>query len=217
MLGTSIWGIGPDKLWHGTLDPPYEIAADAINGNTLLAIPVGHVLDMLTYALGEFRSVSSVLAVGRTEAVRTRDGAKVPVTAHDQVAIAGVLESGALASLHYHGGEAHGPTFEWQINGSIADLRILASQGYGNISVLHVEEGRSGCPWKTIDLPPSYCAAPVSIPETASNIHAVYAQFATDLRTGSRLAPDFGDAKRRHALLDAIETANRTGQRQTFN
>jgi len=216
VLGTSIRGIGPDSLWHGTLDPAFEITADVTNGNTLLAIPVGHVLDMLAFVLGEFASVGSVLAVGRSQAIRSRDGAKIPVTAHDQIAIAGTLVSGALASLHYHGGAPHGPTFDWQINGSEGDLRIVAPQGYGNINALEGQGGYGGGTWKTLEVLEPYRKAPVACPEAVANIYAVYAQFADDLRTGTKLAPDFADGLRRHMLLEAIEVAHTTGERQTL-
>lgn len=215
VLGTSIRGIGPDPLWHGTLDPAYEIAADVANGNTLLAIPVGHILDMLAFALGEFTAVDAVLAVGRTEALRTRDGVTIPVTVPDQVAIAGRLAGGALASVHYHGGEAHGPTVDWQINGTEGDLRLVAARGYANINVLEVQHARGGGPWQTRAIPDAYRTAPAGLPEAAVNVYAAYAQFAADLRGGSRLAPDFADGLRRHGVLAAIEAAALTGQRQT--
>lgn len=216
VIGTSIRGIGSDPLWHGTLDPAFEIAADAANGNTLLAIPVGHVLDMLAFALGEFVAVDAVLAVGRPQARRTRDGAIVPVSAPDQVAVTGTLAGGALASVHYHGGEAHGPTVDWQINGTAGDLRLVAARGYANINVLEVQHARGGGAWQTRAVPDAYLIAPAGLPEAAANVHAAYAQFAADLRGGTRLAPDFAVGLRRHAVLAAIEAAALTGQRQAI-
>jgi predicted dehydrogenase len=43
-----------------------------------------------------------------------------------------------------------------------------------------------------------------------------YARFARDYRDGTLLCPSFDDAVTRHRLLDAIETAAATGQRQTL-
>jgi transcriptional regulator of aromatic amino acid metabolism len=42
----------------------------------------------------------------------------------------------------------------------------------------------------------------------------LYAQFAKDLREGTRLAPDFVEATKRHALHDAIQLAAESGVRQ---
>jgi predicted dehydrogenase len=43
-----------------------------------------------------------------------------------------------------------------------------------------------------------------------------YAHFARDYREGTQFCPTFEDAVTRHRMLDAIETAAATGQRQTL-
>lgn len=48
-------------------------------------------------------------------------------TAADQIAIAGVLDSGAVAAIHYRGGLSRGVNFLWEINGS--DLQLTAENG----------------------------------------------------------------------------------------
>jgi predicted dehydrogenase len=49
----------------------------------------------------------------------------------------------------------------------------------------------------------------------STNVAQAYARFARDYREGTHLCPTFDDAVTRHRLLDAIEMAAATGQRQT--
>ena len=48
----------------------------------------------------------------------------------------------------------------------------------------------------------------------ALNVAQAYARFARDYREGTHLSPTFDDAVTRHRMLDAIEIAAATGQRQ---
>jgi predicted dehydrogenase len=47
-------------------------------------------------------------------------------------------------------------------------------------------------------------------------VAAAYVRFARDYREGTHLCPTFDDAVTRHRMLDAIEKAAATGQRQTL-
>jgi predicted dehydrogenase len=49
-----------------------------------------------------------------------------------------------------------------------------------------------------------------------SNVAQAYARFARDYRDGTHFCPTFEDAVTRHRMLNAIETAAATGQRQTL-
>jgi len=91
VLGVSLRGSGPDDVWEGLLDAPYEFHADVANGATMLTIPAGHALDMLAFALGEFTELDAKLLARRAEAVRLRDGARLPLTAPKEE-IAGIVD-----------------------------------------------------------------------------------------------------------------------------
>ena len=63
-------------------------------------------------------------------------------------------------------------------------------------------------------MPQQYRWAP---PQGAStNVAQAYARFARDYRQGTHLCPTFDDAVTRHRMLNAVETAAATGQRQTL-
>jgi predicted dehydrogenase len=53
-------------------------------------------------------------------------------------------------------------------------------------------------------------------PGPSTNVAQAYARFARDYREGTHFCPTFEDAVTRHRMLDAIETAAATGQRQTL-
>ena len=97
LLGTHVAGTGPDDLWMGVLAPEYEITADPSTGNTLLAIPNGHALEMLTFALGEFANVSSTLiaARGRLSGFATPPGCPFRCTIRS-------LTAANLRTAHWH-------------------------------------------------------------------------------------------------------------------
>jgi predicted dehydrogenase len=61
-------------------------------------------------------------------------------------------------------------------------------------------------------VPQQYRCSPLQGPGT--NVAEAYARFARDYREGTHLCPTFDDAVTRHRMLDAIETAAATGQRQ---
>jgi len=67
---------------------------------------------------------------------------------------------------------------------------------------------------KVLPVPEKYRWSPPQGPST--NVAQAYARFARDYREGTHLCPTFDDAVTRHRMLNAIETAAATGQRQTL-
>jgi len=65
-------------------------------------------------------------------------------------------------------------------------------------------------------VPKQYRWAPPQAQGPSTNVAQAYAHFARDYREGTHLCPTFDDAVIRHRMLDAIETATATGQRQTL-
>jgi predicted dehydrogenase len=216
VLGTSIKGSAPHEVWDGVVDPPYEFHADPANGATMLSIPAGHALDMLASVFGDFSNVVTTMVAGRGEFLRTRDGARVVTTAKDAIAVSGVLkESGALASIYYHGGPSIGPDFVWEINGTAGDLLVTGETGFANMASLDVTGSRGrGTPAALLAPKEFEDLSELSIP--ADNVARLYRQFAVDVAEGTRVAPDFEVALRRHRLLEAIEMSDALGSRQSL-
>src|SRR5438445_1193200 len=143
-------------------------------------------------------------------------GESKPMAADDQVAVSGLLESGAAVSIHYRGGSSRGTNLLWEINGTEGDLQLTADGGQAQIFDLTLRGGRGAqSSLETLPVPAEYRWAP-TLPGPGTNVAQAYAHFARDYREGTHLCPTFEDAVTRHRMLDAIETAAATGQRQTL-
>jgi predicted dehydrogenase len=137
------------------------------------------------------------------------------MTTEDQVGVTGLLEGGAPFSIHYRGGHSCGTNLLWEINGTEGDLQVTADGGQAQIFEMTVRGGKGAqSSLEVLTVPQQYRWSPPQ--GTATNVAQAYAHFARDYREETHLCPTFDDAVTRHRMLDAIETAAATGQRQTL-
>jgi predicted dehydrogenase len=142
-------------------------------------------------------------------------GERKPMAADDQVCVSGLLEGGAVFSIHYRGGISRGTNLLWEINGTEGDLQLTAAGGQVQIFEMTARGGKGAqSTLEVLPVPEKYRWAPPQGPST--NVAQAYAHFARDYRDGTHLCPTFEDAVTRHRMLNAIETAASTGQRQTL-
>jgi len=213
VLSTTL--IGSGMGWGPTVEPFNAYLNDKKNGATMLSIAVGHTADALCHCLGEVRELSATMAMRRQAFTIAETGESKPMTADDQVAVSGLLEGGAAFSIHYRGGVSRGTNLLWEINGSEGDLQLTATGGQAQIWELDVRGGRGAqSSLELLPVPEQYRWAPPQGPGT--NVAQAYARFARDYREGTHYCPTFEHAVRRHRMLDAIETAAATGERQTL-
>jgi predicted dehydrogenase len=119
--------------------------------------------------------------------------------------------------IHYRGGQSRGTNLLWEINGTEGDLQVTAAGGQAQIFELTVHGGRGAqSSLENLPVPERYRWSPPQGGGPSTNVAQAYAHFARDYREGTQLCPTFDDAVTRHRLLDAIETAAATGQRQTL-
>jgi predicted dehydrogenase len=215
VLSTTL--IGSGMGWGATVEPYNIYVNDKRNGATMLSIAVGHAADALCYCLGEARELAATMTMRReTFTVAGTDESK-PMNAEDQVAVNGLLDGGAAFSIHYRGGVSRGTNLLWEINGTEGDLQVTSAGGQAQIFDLEVRGGNGAqSSLELLPVPKAYRWAPPQLPGPSTNVAQAYAHFARDYREGSHLCPTFDDAVTRHRLLDAIETAAATGQRQTL-
>jgi predicted dehydrogenase len=213
VLSTTLVGSGMG--WGPTVEPFNAYLNDRKNGATMLSIAVGHTADALCYCLGEVGELSATMTTRRQTFTIAETGESKPMTADDQVAVSGLLEGGAAFSIHYRGGVSRGTNLLWEINGSEGDLQLTATGGQAQIWELDVRGGRGAeSSLDHIPVPEQYRWAPPQGPGT--NVAQAYARFARDYREGTHFCPTFEDAVTRHRMLDTIERAAATGQRQTL-
>src|SRR5438876_1790295 len=211
LLSTTL--IGSGMGWGPTVEPFNAYLNDKKNGATMLSIALGHAADALCQCLGEVRELSATMAVRRKSFKIAGTGESKPMTADDQVAVTGLLEGGAAFSIHYRGGVSRGTNMLWEINGTEGDLQLTATGGQAQIWELDVRGGKDAqSSLDVMPVPEKYWWAPPQGPGT--NVAQAYARFARDYREGTHLCPTFEDAVTRQRMLNAIETAATTGQRQ---
>lgn len=208
--------------WGGTLQEAGAWLADRTKGATPLSIPGGHSIDALCYCLGDFREVSAVSATRRKNPVIAETGKRIEMTAADQIVIAGVLASGALASIHITAGTANGTAFLLEIHGTEGDLVIAPTNPRQRTGVQIGEMVLRGAPRQErqlsdLPIPDSYRWSGSSVPSGPPfNVAQLFAKLNESIQQAKPASPDFADAVRLHRLLDTIEQAAASGQRQTL-
>jgi predicted dehydrogenase len=215
VLSTTL--IGSGMGWGATVEPYNAYLNDKKNGATMLSIALGHAADALCHCLGDVREVSATTTVRRKSYTIAGTDEIKPLNADDQVVVAGLLESGAALSIHYRGGVSRGTNLLWEINGTEGDLQLTADGGQVQIFEMTVRGARGAqSALEILPVPEQYRWSPPQSPGPSTNVAQSYARFARDYREGTHLCATFDDAVTRHRLLDAIETAATTGQRQTL-
>jgi predicted dehydrogenase len=215
VLSTTL--IGSGMGWGPTVEGFNAYLNDKRSGATMLSIALGHAADALCHCLGEVRELSATMTARRTTFTIAGTGESKPMTAEDQVCVGGLLEGGAAFTIHYRGGVSRGTNLLWEINGTEGDLQLTAAGGQVQIFEMEVRGGtgaQSGL--DVLPVPEQYRWSPPQPPGPSTNVAQAYARFARDYREGTHLCPTFDDAVTRHRLLNAIEIAAATGQRQTL-
>ena len=215
VLSTTL--IGSGMGWGPTVEPYNAYLNDKKHGATMLSIALGHAADALCHCLGEVRQLSATMTVRRKSFTIAGTGERKPMTTEDQVGVSGLLEGGAAFSIHYRGGVSRGTNLLWEINGTEGDLQLTAAGGQAQIFEMTVHGGKGAqSSLEVLPVPEQYRWSPPQGPGASTNVAQAYAHVARDYREGTHFCPTFDDAVTRHRMLNAIETAAATGQRQTL-
>src|SRR5262249_56286098 len=91
---------------------------------------------------GEFTELSATLATRRPLVKIAKTDESLPATSPDQVTVHGTLQSGAVASFHFRGGQSRGTNLLWEINGTDGDLVVTGAGGHVQMLELTLQ-GRS--------------------------------------------------------------------------
>src|SRR6266446_3865139 len=214
VLSTTLVGL---SIPGDVVGQPNAYMLDKTNGANLLTVPVGHSLDILNYVLGEFAELSAVSAVRRPLITIEGTAEQIVKTAADQVAVIGILTSGATASIHIREAVAGGTGFLWEINGTDGTLRITADAALPEIFPLTVAgaQGRNELTQLAIPMALTQKWPTLTNLEGAPafNVARAYAAFAADIDNGTHTVPDFADAVQRHEVIAAIESSAASGER----
>ncbi|SDL14452.1 Gfo/Idh/MocA family protein [Streptomyces indicus] len=211
VLSTTLVGSGGG--WGPVVGAGGAYTTDRANGASLMTIPFGHTLDALTMCLSDFASLSAVTATRRPQVQVVETGEVLKMTAEDQVAVSGVLENGAVVSLHYRGGSSAGTNLLWEINGTEGDLVISGDSGHVQFGQFRIEGARRGGALSVLPVPERYLTLQ-GVNGPAEAVAHAYTQVRSDIEHGTSVVPDFAHALKHHQLLDRIARAALTGARQ---
>lgn len=188
---------------------------DPAFGATGLTVPGGHTLDAFTAVLGRFARLSAQLGAPHREVAFTDTASRAAIAAPTQMALAGELADGAIASLHVKPDTRTPTGIRFEINGTRGDLRITTRPpvGAAPVGIQRAElvleaalEGDAGFAEVVVatDLP----EVPAGAPRHTARL---LRRFAAAIRAGTPEAPDFDTACDRHRLIEAITDSARRG------
>lgn len=181
------------------------------NFSSIVSIYAGHFLDMLFTATGWPLSVSGLMISQFPKVTLIETGEVLDSTAPDQLVLNGLLENGAVISIHIEGGKRNGSGVQIDITGDQGDLKITNRSAFGGVGDDYVIEGAHGddLPLQILPLPDSYQRLPESgLPSAVLELAELYHVFAQDLADGTHAAATFEDALRMHRLLDVAKVTN---------
>jgi predicted dehydrogenase len=155
----------------------------------------------------------------RPQVKNVETGETLRMTSPDQVLVNGVLENGALASIHIKGGANNGNGFLFEIHGTEGDLLVAPAKprtgSSVQISELAVSGSQAGKSLQQLPIPGKYRWVSAAVPAGPPfNVGQLFVQMAEAIREGKPASPDFDLAVKRHRLLDVIQKASDTGTRQ---
>lgn len=209
--------VGSGLIGGATVSERDQYLADKANGATLLSIPFGHSIDAMCWVLGEFSELTAIMANQYPRVSIENTGQEIAKSSEDNVAVAGTLEGGAVASIHYRGGLSKATNFRWEINGTKGDLVLTGPTGhlqFGQVTL----QGATGED-KTLsdmEVPAKYQTTPGDVTHIYYPVAQMYQGLRDDIKNGTHTVPTFADAVIRHRMLEAIELAAHTGARQSY-
>ncbi|KAG5644486.1 hypothetical protein DXG03_008313 [Asterophora parasitica] len=214
VLSTTSINLVPEEfgIWGPVVNERSKFAAEVNSGSTLLDIPVGHHLDILTFVIGSyFSSISTTSAILFPKAT-VIDAAGAPiagedqltVTAPDHYAYTGVLKSGAVASVVWRAGLKSTPgrrQFLWEIDGEEGSIKLESDEPLA--AFINFKE-------PTLWLNGEKVEVDGAENPTIGNLRAEWEEFAKG-EQGNYATLE--DAVRNRTVLDAIRRSGEEGKR----
>lgn len=185
--------------WGAVAPPHYAYLQDRRNGATLATIAGGHTLAMVEAVAGAYEEVSARNSILRDRVEIAGTGEVVARTCADHMLIHGRHASGCVSNVEITAGEDAPLRFELRGSEGVLEIRGHHPGGYQ-------------CGDLTVATSPPAEAQPASdlagLEGAAINVARLHADFADDIRNGTRTVPDFDAAVRLTRLLDAIEVSS---------
>lgn len=204
------------SLVFGAVTPENKWASDRSYGSNRFTIGAGHAFDDVRYMLGEFVDVAGLVAAQVKSAPVVGTDEVIEVTAPDNVLVTARLENEILLSFAMLSAMSSGIRFE--VHGDDGELVVTGPSSLHLSPVGLSLTGAKGTDApEPMPVPASYRPAPESVPDgSAVNVAGLYTMLATAIEDDAPTDPSFETARSLYEILDAIDTASETGQRQTI-
>lgn len=189
--------------WGAVAPPHYAYLQDRSNGATLATIAGGHTLAMVEAVVGAYAEVSARNSILRDRVTIAGTGEEVVRTCADHMLIHGRHANGCVSSVEITAGENLPLRFELRGSEGTLEIRGQHPGGYqcGALTVTTSAVAE-----------PQPSSALAGLDGAAINVGQLHADFAEDIRRGTRTVPDFDVAVRLTRLLDAIDMASAEGR-----
>jgi predicted dehydrogenase len=196
----------PTAGWGASAPAHYAYLQDKQNGATLETITGGHTLATIEAILGSYVEVDARNSTLRDTVAINGTNETAARTCADHMLVLGHHQGGAVSTLEVVGG-APGLAFLLEVIGETGWLKIAGrSPGGYQVGRLTLEA--------SIEVGPAIQPVAADLKGAPFNVAEAYARFAADIAGATRSVPDFDDAVRLTRLLDGIDVASATGQRQ---
>ena len=185
---------------------------DKTKGVSALTVRGIHTMDAMCYCLGDFVELAAKVTTQVKQWKVTGTDRMVDVDAPDHVALTGVLEGGALASVHVATVPYNASGFRMEIYGRKGTI-VASTRGSPQRDASELKGSQNGAPLASLPVPERYVEVPAETPlGPPRNVGHLYLRMAHAIREGVRAEPDFDVAVARHRLIDAIERSSQEGR-----
>ena len=187
--------------------------ADVKKGAHALSISTGHTIDALCFCVGEFKEVSCRVTTQVTQWDILDTGEKVDVTAPDNVLVSGVLDNGAVASVHVAAVPWHSTGWRMEVYGREGTL-VASSDQMVQYADIRLQGSRSkDVGLQELPIPDRLSWVPGDVPTGQPfNVAQLYRRLGAAILSDEDAEPDFNLAVTRHRLLDAIQQSSDRGE-----
>lgn len=185
---------------------------DKAKGVSALTVRGIHTMDAMCWCLGDFTEVAAKVTTQVKQWKVIGTGDVVDVDAPDHVALTGVLEGGALASVHVATVPHNATGFRMEIYGRKGTI-IATTRGSPQRDAAELAGAQGNAKLAPLPVPDRYLEVPAATPVgPPRNVGHLYLRMERAIREGVPPQPDFDVAVARHRLIDAIERSSAEGR-----
>jgi len=189
---------------------------DAELGANTLTIANGHTIDAMRFVVGDFASLSAVVATQAKQWLDTGTNTWLDVTSPDNILTSGRLTSGAVASVHIAAVPYAGSGYRMEIYGRDGTL-VASGEDSPQLSAVSLTGAQRGNALQKLPVPDRFIVTAAATPSGEPlNVGQMYTLFAQAIGGKSSGHPDFATAVELHRLVDAIKATSDTGRTAAF-